>query len=104
LRLKKEKKGCFFEAKWSAPIVPLIGADVDFFDMLVSDVNGAIKTGASSYKWNTWVDVLIPKKGTEVLATFDDEFYKGKATAVTRQLDKGTITYLGVESNDGTLE
>lgn len=101
---QKDRNGHFFEANWNAPIVPLIGADVDFFDMLVTDVNGTISAGNNSYKWNTWADVLTPKNGTEVLATYDDQFYKGKAAAVTRKLGKGTITYVGVESNDGTLE
>ncbi|MBF4467730.1 beta-galactosidase [Flavobacterium sp. LC2016-12] len=101
---QKDKNGHFFEANWNAPIVPLIGADVDFFDMLVADVNGTIKAGNNSYKWNTWADVLTPKAGTEVLATYDDQFYKDKAAVVTRKLGKGTITYIGVESNDGALE
>ncbi|MEG1230286.1 MAG: beta-galactosidase [Flavobacterium sp.] len=101
---QKDRNGHFFEANWNAPIVPLIGADVDFFDMLVADVNGTIKAGNNSYKWNTWADVLSPKQGTEVLATYDDQFYKGKAAAVTRKLGKGTITYIGAESNDGSLE
>ncbi|WP_300977327.1 beta-galactosidase [Flavobacterium sp.] len=101
---QKDKNGHFFEANWSAPIVPLIGADIDFFDMLVADVNGTIKAGDNNYQWNTWVDILSPKQGTEVLATFEDQFYKGKAAAVSRKLGKGTITYIGAESIDGNLE
>ena len=101
---QKDKNGHFFEVNWSAPIVPLIGADVEFFDMLVADVNGTVKAGENSYKWNTWADVLNPKKGTEVLATYEDQFYKGNAAATTRKLGKGTVTYVGVESNDGDFE
>jgi beta-galactosidase len=101
---QKDKNGHFFEAKWSAPIVPLIGADVDFFDMLVNDVNGKIKAGENTFEWRTWADVLLPKQGTEVLATYADQFYKDKAAVVTRKLGKGTITYIGVESKDGSLE
>ena len=101
---QKDKNGHFFEAKWSAPIVPLIGADVEFFDMLVEDVNGTVKTDKNEYKWNVWADVLNPKQGTEVLAFYADQFYKGKAAAVTRKLGKGTVTYIGAESKDGNLE
>lgn len=101
---QKDKNGHFFEANWSAPIVPLIGADVDFFDMLVSDVNGKVKAGENTFEWRTWADVLLPKQGTEVLATYADQFYKDKAAVVTRKLGKGTITYIGVESKDGSLE
>ncbi|MNP94653.1 Beta-galactosidase [compost metagenome] len=101
---QKDKNGHFFEANWSGPIVPLIGADVEFFDMLVEDVNGTINAGANTYKWNTWADVLNPKQGTEVLASYADQFYKGKAAAITRKLGKGTVTYIGAESKDGNLE
>ncbi|SCY79358.1 beta-galactosidase [Flavobacterium anhuiense] len=101
---QKDKNGHFFEAKWSAPIVPLIGADVEFFDMLVEDVNGTINAGNNTYKWNVWADVLNPKQGTEVLASYADQFYKGKAAAITRKLGKGTVTYIGAESKDGNLE
>ena len=76
----------------------------NFFDMLVADVNGTINAGSSTYKWNTWADVLEPKPGTEVLATYADQFYKGKAAAITRKLGKGTVTYIGAESKDGDLE
>ncbi len=101
---QKDKNGHFFEAKWSAPIVPLIGADVEFFDMLIEDVNGTINAGNNTYKWNVWADVLNPKQGTEVLASYADQFYKGKAAAITRKLGKGTVTYIGAESKDGNLE
>ncbi|OCB74802.1 beta-galactosidase [Flavobacterium crassostreae] len=101
---QKDKEGHFFEANWSAPIVPLIGADLDFFDVLVTDVEGTVKAANTLFKWNTWADVLSPKKGTEILATYEDQFYKGKAAAITRKLGKGTVTYIGVESTDGSLE
>jgi beta-galactosidase len=101
---QKDKNGHFFEAKWHAPIVPLIGADVEFFDMLVPDVNGKIKTETSTFEWNTWADILTPKQSTEVLATYADQFYSGKAAVVTRKLGKGSVTYIGVESKDGSLE
>ena len=101
---QKNKNGHFFEANWSAPIVPLIGADIDFFDVLVTDIKGNVKAAHNNFQWNTWADVLSPRKGTEVLATYEDQFYKGKAAAVTRKLGKGTVTYIGVESTDGNLE
>ncbi len=101
---EKDKNGHFFEAKWSAPIVPLIGADIDFFDMLVKNVHGEVQAGKKMYKWHTWADVLSPKPETEVLATYADQFYKEKAAVVTRKLGKGTVTYIGVESDNGGLE
>lgn len=100
----KDKNGHFFESKWAEPLMQLVGADLDFFDMLVADVNGTIQANGKNYTWNSWADVLTPHQETEVLATYIDQFYKGKAAAVTRKIGKGSITYIGVDSSDGSLE
>lgn len=57
-----------------------------------------------NYEWNRWADVLKPHAGTETLAAYTDQFYAGKAAAVTRKLGRGTVTYIGVDSLDGKLE
>lgn len=101
---QENKEGHFFEDKLSAPILPLIGADIDFFDMLVYDVNGKVQAGKKKYEWHTWADILSPKPGTKTLATYADQYYKGKAAAVTRILGKGTVTFIGVVTNTGELE
>lgn len=101
---QKDKNGHFFEGNWAAPISSLIGANVEFFDMLLPDDKGSVKTKSNTYTWNCWGDVLKPTAGTEVLATYADQFYTGKAAAITRKLGKGTVTYIGVYSKDGQLE
>jgi beta-galactosidase len=101
---QKDKNGHFFEGKWSQPITSLIGAKIEFFDMLVPDVYGKIQAGNNTYEWNSWADVLAPDPDTKVLASYADQFYKGKAAVVTRSLGKGTITYIGAASTDGDLE
>jgi len=100
----KNGDGHFFEGKWAAPITGLIGADLDFFDMLLPDGDGHVRTGSSSFTWKIWADVLTPAAGTQVLASYADQFYAGKAAAVTRPLGKGTVTYIGVETKEGALE
>ena len=60
--------------------------------------------GARDVRWQAWADVLRPKSGTTVLATYADQFYAGASAAVTRRLGAGTVTYIGVETIDGTLE
>src|SRR3954467_11330814 len=45
-----------------------------------------------------------PPEGTGVLAQYADQFYSGKAAAVTRRAGKGSVTYIGVDSKDGELE
>jgi beta-galactosidase len=101
---QKDKNSHFFEAEMSTSIISLIGAKQEFFDMMVPDIKGTVRTENLDYKWNTWAEILTPDKDTDVLSTYSDQFYKGKAAVVTRHLGKGTVTYIGVVSEDGLLE
>jgi len=101
---QKDRNGHFFEAAWAAPLKPLIGADLDFFDMLVPDTTGTVASGKMKFKWNVWAEILTPEKGTDVLASFTDQYYTGKAAAITRKIGKGSVTYIGVTTQDGGLE
>ena len=38
------------------------------------------------------------------MAVYDNQFYKGTAAAITRNLGKGSVTYIGVATHDGALE
>jgi len=101
---QKDKHGQLWEDKWAGPIASLIGAEVEFFDVLLADGKGTVKMGDAAYNWNVWADVLKPAQGTEVLATYGDHFYAGKAAVTTRRLGRGTVTYMGVDTKDGRLE
>lgn len=101
---QKNKDGQFFESALAAPVRSLIGADIDFFDMMPSESKGIIKSGKTNFEWNIWADVLSPYPGTDVLAVYSDQFYKGKAAAITRRLGKGTVTYIGAVTDDGSFE
>jgi beta-galactosidase len=101
---QKKRNGQLWEAKWAAPIAPLVGADVAFFDLLLERGNGEVEAKGKRYAWNAWGDVLEPAAGTETLATYANQFYAGKAAAVSRKLGKGTVTYVGVQTKDGALE
>ncbi len=39
-----------------------------------------------------------------MLATYADHYYAGKAAATTRKLGRGTVTMIGVSTDDGALE
>lgn len=67
-------------------------------------MGGGIESGGKQYQWNNWADVLEPQPGTEVWATYTNHFYAGKAAVVSRQLGKGTVTYVGPDTDDGALE
>jgi beta-galactosidase len=101
---QKDKNGHFFEGPIAEPILSLIGADIDFYDMLLPDGKGIVQDKTKSYEWNIWSDILSPHPGTEVLAIYADQFYKGKAAATNRKLGKGSVTYIGVTTNEGELE
>ena len=100
----KDRQGHFWEAGWAAPISGLIGAHVKANDMLSGDANGDVLMNSMHYRWNNWGDLLVPDKNTEVLATYNNQFYKGDAAVVKRKIGKGTVTYIGVDTDGSDLE
>ena len=101
---QKDKEGHFFEGDIAEPISKLIGAKHEFQDMLLSDIKGLVKTKNDTYEWNRWGEILTPHTGTEVLASYANQFYERKPAVVTRSLGKGTVTYIGVSTKNGQLE
>lgn len=100
----KNRNGHFWEAEWAAPISSLIGAQVKATDMLSGYAKGDVLMKSSHYTWNNWADLLDADNNTEVLATYDNQFYKGKAAVVKRKVGKGSVTYIGVDTDDSKLE
>ena len=77
---------------------------LDFYDLLLPEDPGTIVMDGKKYAWNTWGEVLIPATDAQVWTTYTNEFYEGKPAVTFRKLGKGTITYVGVDSRDGTFE
>lgn len=100
----KDRRGHFWEGGMAAPISQLIGAHIEATDMLSNNGRGDIMVNATRYNWNNWGDWLVPDNNTEVLATYDNQFYKGKAAVVKHKVGKGTVTYIGVDTDDSKLE
>ncbi|MCD8166747.1 MAG: beta-galactosidase [Bacteroides sp.] len=101
---QKDRYGRLFEAPFGSLINELTGNRLDFFDLLLPNDPGVVLMDGKRYPWNTWGEILIPGKESEVWATYTEEFYEGKPAITTRRLGKGTITYVGVDSQDGSLE
>jgi beta-galactosidase len=101
---QKDRNGHLFEMPWAGSISKLIGGSITFYDMLPEGKSGTVKSNGTEYKWNVWADVLINDPKTEVLATYTDQFYAGKAAVISHKLGKGTVTYIGPVTNDATLE
>jgi beta-galactosidase len=100
----KDRMGHFWEGECAEPISSLIGAHIKATDMLSGNARGEIAMKSNNYNWNNWADLLIPDKGTEVLATYDNQFYKGQAAVVKHTVGKGSVTYIGVDTDDSKLE
>jgi beta-galactosidase len=100
----KDRRGHLWEGPWAAPILDLIGASIPMYDLLPGKLTGKVRFEGKEYEWGSWGEVLDPRPGTTVLATYSDQFYAEKPAAVTRRLGRGTVTYVGVDTLDGEFE
>ncbi|WP_211092156.1 beta-galactosidase [Chitinophaga eiseniae] len=100
----KDRMGHFWETGWAEPMSGLIGARVKATDMLSNSAKGDILMKSTHYSWNNWADLLVPDKNTTPLATYDNQFYSGKAAVVKHKTGKGSVTYIGVDTDDSKLE
>jgi beta-galactosidase len=100
----KDRFGHFWEAESAAPISGLIGAHITATDMLSDYAKGDILMNSANYTWNNWADLLVPNENSEVLATYNNQFYKGKAAVVRHKIGTGSVTYIGVDTDDSKLE
>ncbi|WP_343672320.1 beta-galactosidase [Chitinophaga sp.] len=99
-----DRNGHFWEGETAAPLSALIGAHISSTDMIAPNTKGDVLSGQQHYFWNIWADLLKPDDNTTVLATYNDQFYKGTSAVVKRNIGKGTVTYIGVVSDDMKLE
>jgi len=112
----KTRNGQLFEAPFGALLEPLTGAKIEFYDLLLPQTPDTIVFDGGKYPWTSWGEILNPSLspssppsggrgvGVETWATYSGDFYEGKPAIVFRQLGKGTVTYVGVDSQDGEME
>ncbi len=101
---QKDRRGHIWEQLWAQPIYDLIGAAIPKYDVLPNGHEGKITASGKTFGWGSWADILEPRPGTEVLATYADQFYKGSAAAVSHKLGAGRVIYIGADSLNGELE
>ncbi|WP_207891099.1 beta-galactosidase [Hymenobacter edaphi] len=101
---QKDREAHLWEQRLGGPIHELIGTKEIYFDLLPESLRAQVQLGAASYAWNNWGDVLDPAAGTEAWATYADQFYRGRAAVLHRRLGKGSVTYIGPDTDDGRLE
>lgn len=100
----KDRNGHIFSSAWGKTIYPLIDAKIENFDHLPFNEEGKISGYDKTYSWNNWADLIEVNQKKNILATYADQFYAGKAAVVTNKLGKGTVTYIGVDTDSGQLE
>jgi len=100
----KTRNGQLFEAEYAAPVQNLMGGKVAFYDLMHPGTSDPVVMDGAQFLWHIWGDVLEPAEGTEVWARYEGDFYAGKAAVTFRALGKGTVTYVGPDSDAGDLE
>jgi len=101
---QKDRNAHLWQGPWAMPINNLIGAKIPMYDVLHADYKATVSMNAQNFVWNNWADILEPNAGTETWAVYNDQFYKGKAAVVHRKVGKGSVTYIGVDSDDELFE
>lgn len=100
----KDNNSHLWEALLQQPIWELIGAKVDGYDQLSPVEEANVSFEGKNYTWNVWGDQLSPFPGTDVWATYSDQFYAGKPCVVKNRMGKGAVYYVGVNSKNKDLE
>jgi beta-galactosidase len=100
----KNRNGQLFEAPFAESIRSIIGAKIDFYDLLIPETPDSVVFEQQKYPWASWGEILIPDKDTEVWSRYSGDFYEGRPAVTFRRLGKGTVTYIGVDSKNGQLE
>lgn len=100
----KNRNGQLFESAFGEPIYSLIGAKIDFYDLLQPSTPDNIVFNNAKYTWSSWGEILVPNQGTEVWATYSGDFYEGRPAVIHCKSGKGTVTYIGVDSQEGEME
>jgi beta-galactosidase len=100
---QKDPEAHFPETVFAGNIHGLTGMKELFFDHLPETMKGVIQAGGQQYSWNNWADVITPADA-EVWATYSNQFYAGKAAVISKKWGRGSVTYIGADSDDGKLE
>ncbi len=104
---QKNRDGHWWKSKIQEKINPLIGASILYYDHLPPEKTAQITYNKKSYDWNSWGEIINLDKYSnkiKVLATYTNQFYKGKAAVVSNTLGAGKVIYIGVTTIDGSME
>jgi beta-galactosidase len=91
-----DKTGQLWEGDTAAPILPLIGGEIEAYDGLPADTWGTVEMDGQKHRWGVWGELLYAEPTTKVLAKYADQFYAGAAAVIQRKHGQGVVTYCGV--------
>ncbi len=100
----QDSQGHLWQSKFAEPIYNLIGSGIEFYDLLRPYAPDTVTMDGNKYSWTSWGEILEPDKKAESWGVYQDSFYTGKTAIAFHRMGKGTVTYVGVDSNDGALE
>lgn len=100
----QDNNGHLWEAPFASPIFELIGAEIEYYDLLPAHAPDSVVMNREKHPWTSWGEILKPYSGTVTWATFSGDFYAGRSAVTHRRLGKGTVTYIGADSRSGGLE
>jgi beta-galactosidase len=100
----KDPNGHLWEKKLQEPIWDLIGSEIQVYDHLPAQHPGKVNFAGKDYAWHTWGTLLNKKPSTQTWATFSDQFYQDTPAIIHNKAIKGSVTYLGVWSDNWELE
>jgi beta-galactosidase len=101
---QKDRNGKIFESTWTSSIQTLMSGIVSFYDHLPDNRTGTVKAGAETYNWNNWADIIEPYPNIEIWATYTNQYYAGRPAVIHKVVGKGSVTYVGPDTDDGALE
>ena len=100
----KDKNAHLWESNLSGVMNELIGGKIQSFDMLPAGKTGEVVMNEKSYPWSSWGEQIVADGESEVLAVYNDQFYKGASCIISKKIGEGKVWYIGIESVDGQLE
>lgn len=100
----KDSQGHLWEAKIQQPIWKLIGGEIEYYDQLPAKLPGKVAFNGKSYPWHIWGTVVRPGNDAESWGVYEDQFYKGASAILHRDLDQGSVTYVGAWSDGWEME
>lgn len=102
----QDKNGQFWEGPTAQPLVELIGATIEAYDVLPDGNIGKVEMDEphGMHAWHRWADLLYvdPDAKAIVLGRYADQFYDDATAIVRNAVGQGTVTYNGVY-DEGSL-